>query len=69
MPPEQPQTSAPRRYAITALKLAVSVALLSFLLSRIDIARLWANARQASIPWLAIALSVFGRTPSGSLRR
>jgi uncharacterized membrane protein YbhN (UPF0104 family) len=59
MPPEQPKTSAPRRYAVTALKLAVSIALLSFLLSRIDVARLWANARQASIPWLAIALSVY----------
>ena len=59
MPPEQPNTSGPRRYAVTALKLAVSIALLSFLLSRIDLARLWANARQASIPWLAIALSVY----------
>ena len=37
----------------------VSVALLAFLLSRIDTARLWANARQASVPWLVIALAVY----------
>jgi uncharacterized membrane protein YbhN (UPF0104 family) len=48
-----------RRYIGTATKLAVSAALLAFLLSRIDTARLWANARQASIPWLAIALTVY----------
>ena len=59
MPPEQPQTPAPRRYIVTAVKLVVSVALLAFLLSRIDTARLWANARQASVPWLAIALAVY----------
>ena len=56
---EQPKTSAVRRYAVTALKLAVSIALLAFLLSRIDTARLWANARQASVPWLAIALAIY----------
>ena len=59
MLPEQPQTPASRRYIVTAVKLVVSIALLAFLLSRIDIARLWANARQASIPWLAIALAVY----------
>ncbi len=59
MLPEQPQTPASRRYIVTAVKLAVSIALLAFLLSRIDTARLWANARQASIPWLAIALAVY----------
>lgn len=56
---EQPKTSALRRYTVTALKLAVSIALLAFLLSRIDTARLWANARQASVPWLAIALAIY----------
>jgi glycosyltransferase 2 family protein len=59
MLPEQPQTPASRRYIVTAVKLVVSIALLAFLLSRIDTARLWANARQASIPWLAIALAVY----------
>jgi uncharacterized membrane protein YbhN (UPF0104 family) len=59
MLPEQPQTPAARRYIVTAVKLVVSVALLAFLLSRIDTARLWANARQASVPWLAIALAVY----------
>ena len=57
--PDQPQTSAVRRYLVTAFKLAVSVALLTFLLSRIDTASLWSNARQASIPWLAFALVVY----------
>ena len=59
MLPEQPQTPASRRYIVTAVKLVVSIALLAFLLSRIDTARLWANARQASIPWLVIALAVY----------
>ena len=59
MPPENIQTSPARRYLMTAVKLVVSVALLAFLLSRIDTARLWANARQASVPWLAIALAVY----------
>src|SRR3954469_9645645 len=58
-PPEHPQTPAARRYLVTVVKLVVSFALLAFLLSRIDTARLWANARQASIPWLAIALAVY----------
>jgi uncharacterized membrane protein YbhN (UPF0104 family) len=59
MPPAQPQTPVSRRYIVTAVKLTVSVALLAFLLSRIDTGRLWANARQASVPWLAIALAVY----------
>jgi uncharacterized membrane protein YbhN (UPF0104 family) len=67
--PEQQQTSAPRRYIVTAAKLAVSVALLAFLLSRIDTARLWANARQASIPWLAIGLAVYFSTVLCSIWR
>jgi uncharacterized membrane protein YbhN (UPF0104 family) len=48
-----------RRWTFIALKVAVSVALMTFLLSRIDIARLWASARQASPMWLAIALVVY----------
>jgi uncharacterized membrane protein YbhN (UPF0104 family) len=59
MSPEQSQTSPARRYIVMAIKVAVSVALLAFLFSRIDVARLWASARGASIPWLAIALSVY----------
>jgi uncharacterized membrane protein YbhN (UPF0104 family) len=44
---------------MTAVKLAVSVVLLAILLSRIDLGRLWASARGASIKWLAIALAVY----------
>jgi uncharacterized membrane protein YbhN (UPF0104 family) len=62
MLPEQEKTSPARRLLATFVKLAVSAALLAFLLSRIDTARLWANARQASVPWLAIALSVYFAT-------
>ena len=59
MPPEQQHTSAVRRYVMAAVKLAVSVALLAFLFSRIDVAALWASARRASIAWLALALAVY----------
>jgi uncharacterized membrane protein YbhN (UPF0104 family) len=41
------------------LKLAVSLALLVVLFTRIDVASLWAGAARASVPWLAIALSVY----------
>lgn len=39
-------------------KIAVSMALLAFLFSKIDTARLWASARKASLPWLVAALGV-----------
>ena len=42
-----------------ALKFAVSALLLGLLFSRIDVARLWATARRASVPWLIIALAVY----------
>jgi uncharacterized membrane protein YbhN (UPF0104 family) len=42
-----------------AVKLAVSVALLALLFSRIDVARLWASVRRASVPWLLVAVSVY----------
>jgi len=58
-PPRHQDTSRSRHFLGTALKLAVSVALLAFLLSRIDTARLWTNARQASIPWLGFAMAVY----------
>jgi glycosyltransferase 2 family protein len=59
MPPENIQTSPARRYLMTAVKLAVSAALLAFLFSRIDVGRLWASARGASIEWLVLALIVY----------
>ena len=52
-------TAAARRYALLALKLGVSVALLALVFSRIDAARLWATARQASPAWLVGALLLY----------
>ncbi len=52
-------TSSARRYGLMAVKLAVSVALLTLLFSRIDVARLWTSARRASMLWLLIALLVY----------
>ncbi|MBI3493492.1 MAG: flippase-like domain-containing protein [Acidobacteria bacterium] len=48
-----------RRYLLLALKLAVSIVLLVVLFSRIDISRLWATARRASLTWLAAALGLY----------
>jgi uncharacterized membrane protein YbhN (UPF0104 family) len=59
MAAEQPEASPSRQYALMAIKLAVSVALLAFLFSRIDVTRLWASARRASLPWLLVALVVY----------
>ena len=41
---EHPEGSPTRQYALMAIKLAVSVALLAFLFSRIDLGQLWASA-------------------------
>jgi uncharacterized membrane protein YbhN (UPF0104 family) len=48
--------SASRRWLFLALKLTVSVALLAWLFSGIDLANLWAQARHASLMWLVIAM-------------
>jgi uncharacterized membrane protein YbhN (UPF0104 family) len=58
MPDESPSSSIGRRVLVMAAKIAVSVALLAFLFSKIDTARLWASARRASLPWLIAALVV-----------
>ena len=52
-------TSAGRRYVILALKISVSIVLLAVLFSRIDAARLWSTAKQASLAWLAAALAIY----------
>jgi uncharacterized membrane protein YbhN (UPF0104 family) len=44
---------------LIAVKLAVSVALLALLFSRIDVAQLWISVRRASVPWLLVAMSVY----------
>ena len=51
--------SRARSLAISATKAAVSIGLLAVLLSRVDIARLWSVARQASPVWLAAALVLY----------
>ena len=48
-----------RRRAILAVEIVVSVGLLAFLFSRVDMAALWAGARRASVAWLAIALGLY----------
>jgi glycosyltransferase 2 family protein len=48
-----------RRHVLTALKIVVSIVLLTILFSRIDGARLWASVRQASIVWLVAALVIY----------
>src|ERR1051325_7406799 len=56
-PPTQP--SLTRRLVTLGVKLAVSGALLGLLFSRVDVSKLWANARQASPAWLALALAFY----------
>jgi glycosyltransferase 2 family protein len=59
MPAETPESSPARRYFLLALKLSVSIVLLVVLFSRIDVGRLWATARLASVTWLLAALLVY----------
>jgi uncharacterized membrane protein YbhN (UPF0104 family) len=61
--------SRARSLTITAVKIAVSVGLLALLFSRVDVARLWSVARQASPAWLAIALLLyFGMVLASAVR-
>jgi len=58
--PEAPaDPSSARRYVVLALKIVVSIVLLSLLFSKIDVAQLWAIARRASLPWFAVALAIY----------
>ena len=56
---DQKRTSRGRSLAIGAIKAAVSIGLLYVLFSRVDFARLWSSARQASPVWLASALLLY----------
>jgi len=62
MASDKPPTSLTRRLVVMGVKLAVSVALLWLLFSRVDIAKLWASARHASLKWMAIALGIYAVT-------
>jgi hypothetical protein len=54
-----PESAGLRKFAAPLLKLAVSVALIGVLLSRIDAARLWGMARTAAPAWLLTALLLY----------
>src|SRR5919197_691091 len=59
MNPGPATTPAARRNVLLAVKISVSIILLSVLLSRIEIRRLWGIARHASIVWLMAAMALF----------
>lgn len=48
-----------RGRALVAVRLGVSVALLAFLFSRVDARTIWDSARQASVPWMIVALLLY----------
>ena len=52
-------TPSTRRLWITLLKAGVSLALLAYLFTHVEVARLWHLARSASIPWLMAALGLY----------
>jgi glycosyltransferase 2 family protein len=54
-----PRPSRARTIALGVLKAIVSIGLLALLLSRVDLARLWSYARNASVLWLASALCLY----------
>jgi uncharacterized membrane protein YbhN (UPF0104 family) len=58
-----------RRALALALKLLVSAGLLALLISRTDTARLWAQVRSASLPWLGAALALYCAMLLGSAWR
>ena len=49
-----------RRALVFLVKTMVSVALLAVLLSRVNTDQLWASAKSASMPWLVVALGLYG---------
>jgi uncharacterized membrane protein YbhN (UPF0104 family) len=59
MPADSTDSSSARRHVLLAAKIAVSIILLVVLFSRIDVGRLWATARQASIGWLIAAFVIY----------
>jgi glycosyltransferase 2 family protein len=54
-----PKTPLARRNVLLAVKISVSIVLLSLLFSRIAVGRLWATARHASMLWLFAAMLLF----------
>src|SRR5438552_8861314 len=58
-PQPSPGTSRARRLLVPIVKTVVSLGLLWVLFSRVDVARLWAVARNASAAWLLGALGLY----------
>jgi uncharacterized membrane protein YbhN (UPF0104 family) len=56
---DSPRPSRARSLALSAFKAVVSIGLLAVLFSRVDLARLWSVARQASPAWLMAALALY----------
>src|SRR5687767_10015842 len=56
---DESRRASPRRRVLLAIEIVVSIGLLAFLFSRVDMAALWAGARRASVVWLAIALGLY----------
>jgi uncharacterized membrane protein YbhN (UPF0104 family) len=69
MSQDQPESSSARRYLILAAKLSVSIILLVVLFSKVDMVQLWQTARLASVPWLVVAIAVFGASTIGAVWR
>jgi glycosyltransferase 2 family protein len=55
----QAPPSKARQLLVTAIKLVVSLGLLALLFSRTDLRSLWEHVRNASIPWVLIALAIY----------
>jgi uncharacterized membrane protein YbhN (UPF0104 family) len=55
----EPAHSRTRQLLLTALKLAVSIALLWLLFARTDLSSLWRSVRTASLPWILVALGIY----------
>jgi uncharacterized membrane protein YbhN (UPF0104 family) len=58
-PDPQARPHRGRALVVSAIKVVVSIGLLWLLFSRVDVARLWSAARQASPAWLAGALLLY----------
>src|SRR5437868_10514206 len=63
------QSSRGRGLAMTALKLGVSIALLILLFTRVDVAKIWAHVRHASLAWIGIAIGLYALTVVASVWR
>jgi uncharacterized membrane protein YbhN (UPF0104 family) len=59
MSEEIQETSTTRDRIMTAVRVTVSVGLLALLFSRVDGQALWESVRQASLPWLGVALGIY----------